>query len=66
MLIVMVNGISEIGFEMPIRGYKEFISAPVNIKSERLNPTEYKIVSIGFNLCNLRILRIRIPGMNDK
>ena len=65
-LIVTTNEISEIGFEIPTKGYKKFINTPVNIRNDRLSPTEYKIASIVFILYNLRILRTRIPGMNDK
>jgi hypothetical protein len=42
------------------------MNKPVNIKVERLNPTEYKILSILSRLCNLRILRIIVPGINKR
>jgi len=61
---VKTKGISEIGFEIPIKGYMEFISAPVNIKNERLNPIEYKIVSVTLELFILRIKSRRKPGTN--
>ena len=63
MLIVIIKGKVEIGFEIPRGGYNIFIKKPVNIKKAMLNPTEYRIISIVLSLFDLSIWRINNPGM---
>jgi len=65
-VVVTINGINEMGFEIPTRGYKTFIKNPANIKIKRLIPIEYKNISIVYILCNPRIRSARIPGINTK
>ena len=64
MLIVIIRGKVEIGFEISMRGYSVLIIAPVNIKKVILNPTENNIVSVIVILSSLRTLNIMNPGIN--
>ena len=62
MVIVIIKCEVEIGFGIPRGGYSVFMKKPINIKNATLNPTEYKRVSVVFNLFNLSIWRINNPG----
>ncbi len=59
---MIIKGKVEIGFENPKAGYSIFMKNPVNITKAILSPSEYKIVSIVFNLFSFRFWRINTPG----
>jgi hypothetical protein len=54
------------GFGKPKIGYKVLNNRPRNIKNARLTPTEKRIVSVRPTLFNLKILRIKNPGINER
>jgi hypothetical protein len=53
------------GFEIPTRGYNSFTNNPTNIKKAILKPTENRTVFAPLLKFNLKIWRMRNPGIKE-
>jgi hypothetical protein len=59
----IVIGMNDSGLAIPKNGKIMFKNKPKNINVDKLKHTEYKSVSALVKSCNLKILRIIMPGI---
>jgi hypothetical protein len=64
--MVANNGEADNGLKILKKGYISSASKPMNIKIAILNPTEKRMFSIELISSNLRVLRTRNPGRNER